>query len=108
MCAAILVFVGGLVLAASTQAAPLAHVPTRSSLIRPRPSDWCSLAAGGAGVGTIGETASRLRKKSRFRKNGHEMSSMPDYGHIRSMGYGLAPVGESQRNDDQSTFSAAC
>jgi hypothetical protein len=57
MCAAILVFVGGLALAASTQAAPLAHVPTRSSLIRPRPSDWCPLAAGGAGVGTIGETA---------------------------------------------------
>jgi hypothetical protein len=30
------------------------------------------------------------------------------YGHIRSMGYGRGPVDEVQRNDDQSTFPAAC
>ena len=29
----------------------------RPSLMRPRPSDWCPLAAGGTGVGTMGETA---------------------------------------------------
>jgi hypothetical protein len=57
MCAAILVFVGGLVLVASTQAAPLAHVPTPIELDAARPSDWCPVAAGGAGIGTIGETA---------------------------------------------------
>ena len=73
------------------------HARIRSS---PTPRRWLLGTAPKRGV-----LASRLRKKSRVRKDGREMRSMPDYGHIRSMGYGRAPVGESQRNDDQSTFS---
>jgi hypothetical protein len=48
MCAAILGFVGGLVLAASTQAAPLAHVPTPIELDAAPPVE---LVSGGGGWG---------------------------------------------------------
>jgi hypothetical protein len=57
MRASILVFVGWLVLASSTQAAPLAQGPTPIELDAAPQSNWCPMAAGGAGIGTVGETA---------------------------------------------------
>src|ERR1700751_4002906 len=51
-----------------------------------------------AGCGKSRDFEKMAMKRARYR----------NWDHIRSMGYGRAPGDEWQRNDDQSTFSAAC
>src|SRR6516164_8539304 len=68
------------------------HLPASASPDAPEPKVRIRSPLAGCG------------KSRDFEKNDHEMGSMLDYGHIRSMGYGCAPVGEWQRNDDNRLF----
>jgi hypothetical protein len=52
----ILAFAGGLALAASAQAAPLARNPASIELSGRRPSSWCAMAVDAVGTGAAGAT----------------------------------------------------
>jgi hypothetical protein len=54
------------------------------------------------------ESLTGCGKSRDFEKLVMKLAWYRNQDHIRSMGYGRAPVDEWQRNDDQSTFSAAC
>ena len=72
-------------------------------------TDWDTKAVGIVQAGTAPPPPLAGCGKSRdFEKMAMERARYRIEGHIRSMAYGRAPGDEWQRNDDQSTFSAAC